>query len=91
MSITLQLVWLFTLAIPGLTRLVLLSSGKTLTVCGSGLKDKVRIVYPIENFSYGMREFAIRDSGGYILQFGKPIEKQSLVVRAMVVRAIAGS
>jgi uncharacterized glyoxalase superfamily protein PhnB len=38
------------------------------------LKDKVPIVYPIENFSYGMREFAIRDSSGYILQFGKPIE-----------------
>ena len=38
------------------------------------LKDKVPIVYPIENFSYGMREFAIRDNSGYILQFGRPIE-----------------
>jgi uncharacterized glyoxalase superfamily protein PhnB len=38
------------------------------------LKDKVPIVYPIENFSYGMREFAIRDNRGYILQFGSPIE-----------------
>jgi uncharacterized glyoxalase superfamily protein PhnB len=38
------------------------------------LKDKVPVVYPLENFSYGMREFAIRDNSGYILQFGKPIE-----------------
>jgi hypothetical protein len=37
-------------------------------------KDKVPIVYPIENFSYRMREFAIRDNSGYILQFGAPIE-----------------
>ena len=38
------------------------------------LKNKVPVVYPIENFSYGMREFAIRDNSGYILQFGRPIE-----------------
>lgn len=38
------------------------------------LKDKVPVVYPIENFSYGTREFAIRDNSGYILQFGKPVE-----------------
>jgi uncharacterized glyoxalase superfamily protein PhnB len=37
------------------------------------LKEKVAIVYPIENFDYGMREFAIRDNSGYILQFGKTI------------------
>jgi uncharacterized glyoxalase superfamily protein PhnB len=35
------------------------------------LKDKVTIEYPIENFPYGMREFAIRDCNGYILQFGQ--------------------
>jgi len=35
------------------------------------LKDKATVVYPIENFEYGMREFAIRDNNGYILQFGK--------------------
>ena len=39
----------------------------------SALKDKARIVYPIENFYYGMREFAIRDNNGYILQFGQEI------------------
>lgn len=37
------------------------------------LKDKVAICYPVENFEYGMREFAIYDNNGYILQFGKPI------------------
>ena len=40
------------------------------------LKDKVTIEYPIENFDYGMREFAIRDCNGYLLQFGQPISEQ---------------
>lgn len=38
------------------------------------LKDKATVVYPIEDFEYGMREFAIRDNNEYILQFGKEIE-----------------
>jgi uncharacterized glyoxalase superfamily protein PhnB len=38
------------------------------------LKDKATVVYPIENFDYGMREFAIRDINGYCLQFGQPID-----------------
>ena len=38
------------------------------------VKDKARIVYPIENFDYGMREFAILDNNGYLLQFGKELE-----------------
>lgn len=37
------------------------------------LKDKVTIDYPIENFEYGMREFAIRDCNGYLIQFGQDI------------------
>src|SRR6478672_10039653 len=37
------------------------------------IKDKASIVYPIENFFYGMREFAIRDNNGYVLQFGQEI------------------
>jgi uncharacterized glyoxalase superfamily protein PhnB len=37
------------------------------------LKDKVTIEYPIETFHYGMREFAIRDRNGYLLQFGQEI------------------
>ncbi len=36
------------------------------------LKDRVRVCYPIEDFEYGMREFAIYDNNGYVLQFGKP-------------------
>ena len=38
------------------------------------LKDKVEIVYPINNFEYGMREFAIKDNNGFMLQFGQEIE-----------------
>lgn len=37
------------------------------------LKDKARIAYGIENFEYGMREFAIYDNNGYLLQFGQEI------------------
>jgi uncharacterized glyoxalase superfamily protein PhnB len=37
------------------------------------LKDNARVVYPIEDFDYGMREFAIRDNNGYILQFGQEL------------------
>ncbi len=38
------------------------------------LKEKAKIVYPVENFKYGMREFAIYDNNGYILQFGQEIK-----------------
>lgn len=41
------------------------------------LKDRAPIVYPIENFHYGMREFAIRDNNGYCLQFGSRITNPS--------------
>jgi uncharacterized glyoxalase superfamily protein PhnB len=37
------------------------------------LREKAPVVYPIENFDYGMREFAIRDINGYVLQFGQEI------------------
>lgn len=40
------------------------------------LKSTSHIFYPIENFEYGMREFAIRDNNGYILQFGKEIQAE---------------
>lgn len=40
------------------------------------LKDKVEIVYPIDNFEYGMREFAIRDINGFMLQFGQEIHPE---------------
>jgi len=35
------------------------------------LKDRCQVDYPIEDFEYGMREFAIRDNSGYLLQFGQ--------------------
>lgn len=37
------------------------------------LKSKVKICYEIENFPWEMREFAIYDNNGYILQFGQDI------------------
>lgn len=39
----------------------------------SQLKDKVHICYDIETFEWGMREFAIYDNNGYILQCGQPV------------------
>jgi uncharacterized glyoxalase superfamily protein PhnB len=47
--------------------------------CWQRLKDKTTIVYPIENFDYGMREFAIRDNNGYCLQFGQEIKDKSQI------------
>ena len=40
---------------------------------GAQLRDKADVVYPLESFEYGMREFAIRDINGYLLQFGQEI------------------
>lgn len=37
------------------------------------LKDKANVCYGIEDFFYGMREFAIYDNNGYLLQFGQEI------------------
>lgn len=37
------------------------------------LKDQAEVVYGIENFDWGMREFAIYDNNGYIIQFGQEI------------------
>ncbi|MFT3704107.1 MAG: VOC family protein [Agriterribacter sp.] len=37
------------------------------------LKERTTIVYSLDNFDYGMREFAIYDNNGYILQFGEPL------------------
>ncbi|WP_353146211.1 VOC family protein [Chryseobacterium sp.] len=38
------------------------------------LKTKARICYEIETFEWGMREFAIYDNNGYILQFGETVD-----------------
>lgn len=37
------------------------------------LKDKAGVCYGIEDFYYGMREFAVYDNNGYLLQFGQEI------------------
>ena len=39
----------------------------------SSLNHKARVCYPLETFPYGMREFAIYDNNGYLLQFGEPV------------------
>ena len=39
----------------------------------SRLKDHARVCYPLETFPYGMREFAIYDNNGYLLQFGEAV------------------
>ena len=37
------------------------------------LRDTASVCYPPEDFDYGMREFAIYDNNGYLLQFGQEI------------------
>ncbi|MBB6239839.1 putative glyoxalase superfamily protein PhnB [Pedobacter sp. AK013] len=37
------------------------------------LKDQCEICYPLEDFEFGMREFAIYDNNGYLLQFGQDL------------------
>lgn len=34
------------------------------------LRGNVKVAYEIEDFDWGMREFAIYDNNGYLLQFG---------------------
>lgn len=46
----------------------------TVQTIWESLKDKASIVYPLEEFPYGMCEFCIRDCNGYLLQFGQPME-----------------
>ncbi len=36
--------------------------------------DKAYIGYGIEDFEYGMREFAVYDNNGHMLQFGQEIK-----------------
>jgi uncharacterized glyoxalase superfamily protein PhnB len=39
----------------------------------SQLKDRCRVEYGPESFDYGMREFAVYDNSGYLLQFGQEV------------------
>lgn len=45
------------------------------------LKDRARVCYPIEDFDYGMREFAIYDNNGYLLQFGQELPGSDCATR----------
>jgi predicted enzyme related to lactoylglutathione lyase len=42
------------------------------------LKDKAEVLYPIDNFEHGMREFAIYDCNCYTIQFGQEIDLSKL-------------
>ena len=37
------------------------------------VKDKAKICYEPESFEWGMREFAVYDNNGYIIQFGQDL------------------
>jgi catechol 2,3-dioxygenase-like lactoylglutathione lyase family enzyme len=39
------------------------------------VKDKARVCYDIETFPWGMREFAVYDNNGYMLQFGQEVSE----------------
>ncbi len=39
----------------------------------NNINEDVKVCYPIENFDYGMREFAVYDNNGYLLQFGEEL------------------
>ena len=42
------------------------------------VRERARVCYPIEDFHYGMREFAIFDNNGYLLQFGQPVAHEEI-------------
>jgi uncharacterized glyoxalase superfamily protein PhnB len=46
---------------------------KDIDTLWNAAKDVLNICYPIENFDYGMREFAVYDNNGYLLQFGQEL------------------
>ncbi|NML71828.1 bleomycin resistance family protein [Chryseobacterium sp. RP-3-3] len=38
------------------------------------LKTKTRVCYEVETFEWEMREFAVYDNNGYLLQFGQSVD-----------------
>jgi catechol 2,3-dioxygenase-like lactoylglutathione lyase family enzyme len=36
------------------------------------VKDRAEVIYPVDDFDYGMHEFGIHDDSGYHLAFGAP-------------------
>ncbi len=43
------------------------------------LKDKATVSYGIANFPHNMREFAILDNNGYMLQFGRELKSGEVI------------
>ena len=41
------------------------------------LKNKAKVCYAIDNFEWEMREFAIYDNNGYMLQFGEILKQDN--------------
>ncbi len=39
------------------------------------IKDRAKVVYPVDDFSYGAREFGIHDDNGYHIAIGAPSRK----------------
>jgi uncharacterized glyoxalase superfamily protein PhnB len=39
------------------------------------VKDHAKVIYAVDNFDYGAREFGITDDNGYSLAFGAPLKK----------------
>ncbi len=48
------------------------------------LKDSTTVFYAIDNFEHGMREFAIRDNNGYVLQFGRELKEGETITLEIV-------
>jgi hypothetical protein len=38
------------------------------------VKDRAKVIYAVDNFDYGAREFGITDDNGYSLAFGAPLK-----------------
>jgi catechol 2,3-dioxygenase-like lactoylglutathione lyase family enzyme len=41
------------------------------------VKDRAEVIYAVEDFDYGAREFGIRDDNGYHLGFGAPSKRSA--------------
>ena len=52
-----------------------LATAEEVDVLWAKVKDRAAIIYPVDDFDYGMHEFGIRDDNGYHLAFGAASEK----------------
>jgi uncharacterized glyoxalase superfamily protein PhnB len=46
----------------------------------NAVKDELKVCYPLSDFDYGMREFAVFDNNGYLIQFGQELKTEALMV-----------